>query len=169
MQIRGLAGIFLLALMFQGVGHAAVINGLKVGEKAPNLIGHTLADDRPYLLKRDMGEPKVINFFWVGCKPCREEMPELAELEKKYPEVKFISVHTQEEEPEKVRAFLRSLSGAPSNIVLTSGGVDQTFRYIGLPHTVVLDSKNVVQATYSGYTKNNMVKLQKILQKLTGH
>lgn len=156
-----------LASAFVSVVLAAESNGPEVGLISPNLIGRTLSD-KSYRLKNDLGKPKVINFFWVKCEPCRLEMPELAQLEKQYPNVKFISVHTsaKNENPEEVVKFVNSLSGAPSNIVLTSGGVQETFHYFALPHTIIMDSNNVVIKNFSGYTPANMKALSKALQNL---
>jgi thiol-disulfide isomerase/thioredoxin len=153
----------LLLLLFPLLAAAEKTSGPPVGETAPNLIGRTL-DDQTYRLKVDKGKPKVINFFWVECKPCVQEMPELAKLEKQYTGVKFISVHTRDESHATVLKFIESLPAAPSNIVLTSGGVQQTFQYRGLPHTIVLDSNNVVLLNLSGYTAANMQRLVKALQ-----
>jgi thiol-disulfide isomerase/thioredoxin len=144
---------------------AAEPSGPEVGQVSPNFIGRTFSD-LPYRLKNDKGSPKVLNFFWVNCKPCREEMPELALLEKEYPKVKFISVHTQKETPENVQKFINELPGAPSNIVLTSGSVKDEFKYRGLPHTIVLDSENVVLLNLSGYTPDNMMQLKELLQSI---
>ncbi len=156
----------MVAAVLPVVPCAAKGYGPEIGQPSPNLIGRTL-DDRIYRLRNDKGSPKVINFFWVECKPCRQEMPELGRLEKKYTSVKFISVHAQQDQPENVRKFLDSLAGAPSNIVLTSGGVQEIFHYPGLPHTVVLDGNNVVLMNLSGYTPDNMHRLTRVLQRLT--
>ena len=147
------------------VVHAEDGNGPSVGQPAPNIIGRTL-DDQSYRLKTDKGSPKVINFFWVGCQPCRKEMPELAKFEKRFNKVKFISVHTLAEQPDSISKFIKSLPGAPSNIVQTSGGIQETFQYRGLPHTMLLDSDNVVLMNLSGYTQDNMQRLAKALQTL---
>ena len=56
-----------------------------VGEAAPNIFGRTL-DNNLFRLS-DITNPVVVNFFWVECKPCVKEMPELAKLEKSYPNV----------------------------------------------------------------------------------
>jgi len=165
MLLRSLLGMSLLLLSLPFAVYAAD-GGPEIGRSAPNLIGRTL-DDKLYRLKNDRGSPKVINFFWVGCKPCRQEMPELAKLEQQFAGVKFISVHSQQESPEAVMKFVKSLAGAPANIVLTSGGVQEIFSYTGLPHTIVLDSNNVVLMNISGYTPDNMQKLSKALQQLT--
>ena len=92
---------------------------------------------------------------------------DITPLEKKYKGVKFISVHTQQEQPENVAKFVKSLAGAPSNIVLTSGGVQETFHYLGLPHTMVLDSNNVVLMNLVGYTPDNMERLNRQLQQMS--
>ena len=164
MLLKSLWVAALLTLSLPSV-HAADGNGPDVGQPSPNIIGRTL-DDQSYRLKSDKGSPKVINFFWVGCKPCRQEMPELAKLEKQYKGVKFISVHTLVEQPENITKFVKSLSGAPSNIVQTSGGIQETFHYRGLPHTMLLDSDNIVLMNLSGYTPENMQRLTRALQKL---
>ena len=168
MLVRNLCGAVLLLLALPVAVCAAEGSGPEVGQPSPNLIGRTL-NDTPYRLKSDKGSPKVINFFSVTCKPCRQEMPELAKLEKQYAGVKFISVHTQEAQPEAVEKFVKALPSAPSTIVLTSGGVQETFHYLGLPHTIVLDSNNVVLMNLVGYTPDNMRRLSKALQDLTKH
>ncbi|KAF0201914.1 MAG: alkyl hydroperoxide reductase/thiol specific antioxidant/Mal [Gallionellaceae bacterium] len=166
MSVKGFIGVMLLVLSF-GAG-AKEGAGPEVGQPSPNIMGRTL-DDNSYRLKSDKGQAKVINFFSVTCVPCRKEMPELASLEKQYKEVKFISVHTEEVKAEVVAEFVKKLPGAPSNIVLTSGGLKEAFHFLGLPHTIVLDSDNIVLMNLVGYTPDNMQRLRKKLQLLTKH
>ncbi len=164
MFIRSLIGAgVLLALSF--TVQAEEGTGPQVGKPVPNLIGRTL-DDQPYLLKKDKGSPKVINFFSVTCKPCRVEMPELAKYERRFKGVKFISVHALDENPAIVAKFVKSLKDAPSNIILTEGGLEESFNYMGLPHTIVLDSNNIVVMNLVGYTEDNMLDLASQLQKM---
>ncbi|MEI7843964.1 MAG: TlpA disulfide reductase family protein [Gallionellaceae bacterium] len=141
-------------------------HGPAVGKPAPALFGKTL-DGGSYILKRDTGSPKVINFFSMSCVPCRKEMPELAQYEKKYAGIKFISVHTEEAEPEKIAGYLKKLIGHPSNIVLTSGGLQTDFNYMGLPHTIVLDENNNVLMNLEGYNSGNMRRLKKQLDQMS--
>ena len=165
---KGAKNIFWMALLlsFSCAVQAGDGSGPQVGKPAPNLIGRTF-DDKPYLLKKDKGSPKVINFFWVSCKPCRVEMPELAKLEQRFKGVKFISVHAEDENPAIVAKFIKSLPGAPANVVLTEGSLRETFNYFGLPHTIVLDSDNIVLMNLVGYTQENMHELTSQLQKMT--
>ncbi len=145
-------------------------NGPVVGKPSPNLLGRTL-DDKPYNLNSDLGRTKVINFFWISCKPCREELPELARLEKKFKKVKFIAVHTalykDAEEPGNVAKFIKSLPAAPTNIVLTtSKELGDNFNINAQPHTMILDENNVVLLNISGNNKANMQQLASELNRL---
>jgi thiol-disulfide isomerase/thioredoxin len=159
-----LGALLIISLSF--AAQAEEGTGPQVGKPVPNLIGHTL-DDQPYLLKNDKGRPKVVNFFSVTCKPCRAEMPELAKLERRFKGIKFISIHAEDENPAIVAKFVKSLDNAPSNIVVTQGGLREAFNYIGLPHTMVLDGDNIVVMNLIGYTPENMLALGKQLQKMT--
>lgn len=150
-----------LAVIFNGSALAA---GPAVGEPAPNLIGRSL-DGKLYRLFSDEKKPKVINFFSVTCKPCKAEMPELAGLEKKYPGVKFISVNTDEISQEKVGEFVKSLTGAPSTIVLTGAQIKEVYLYTGLPHTVVMDGNNIVRLNLPGY-EGNVKRLEEGIKKM---
>jgi thiol-disulfide isomerase/thioredoxin len=138
---------------------------LHVGDQAPNLIGRTL-DNAIYRLSADTQKPKVINFFWIGCQPCRKEIPELAKMEQKYSKIKFISVHAKDDGQKEVKAFIASLEGSPSTIILAGSLVCDRFLFTGLPYTLVLDQNNSVVASFSGYTSENMKQLDEVLHHL---
>lgn len=164
MKIKRLFAMVLLLILSNFV-QAEEGTGPQVGKLVPNLIGRTL-DDKPYLLRKDIGTPKVINFFAVTCKPCRVEMPELAKYERRFKGVKFVAVHALDENPAIVEKFVKSLVDAPSNIVLTEGGLQDSFNYLGLPHTIVLDKNNIVLMNLVGYTQENMLDLADQLDKM---
>lgn len=157
-----LCSVVVIASLSQNV---SAQDGPAVGEASPNFMGRTM-DDQLYRLANDTDRPKVISFFWTQCGHCKLELPELAKMEKKYPKVKFIAVHTKDESPETVKKFLRSLSASPSTVILTTGSLQEEFLYKGLPHTVVLDAENTVLANFSGYTPQNMKELNTLANSL---
>ena len=145
-------------------------SGPEVGKIVPPLDGRTLSGDL-YLLRKDVGRPKVINFFWVECHPCSEEMPEMARLEKRFSGVKFISVHTSlnaaSVEEVKVAEFIKKLKAAPSNIVLsTNRELGSIFNIQALPHTMVLDGNNKVLINITGYNADTIKALESTLDGL---
>lgn len=141
-------------------------NGPVIGAEAPKLIARSL-EDKLYLLSHDKESPKVMNFFWVQCVPCKAEMPELAKLEKAYPKVEFISVHASSESMEEVSKFIQGLPAAPSRIVVTQSAARDAFNVKGLPHTIIMSQKNIVLGNLVGYTPQNMAALKKMLEELS--
>lgn len=156
--------LWISMVLFAGAAQADENGGPEIGKSCPNVVGRTL-DERVYTLRNDKGAPKVLNFFSVDCKACKDEMPELARLEKRFPGVKFIAAHTEPAELSEVAAFIQKLAGAPSNVVVTAGDLQKTFKYLGLPHTVLLDANNIVLQNFVGYTPENMVALESALAK----
>lgn len=147
--------------------------GPAVGALSPDFRGFTMQDDF-YVLSKQTGKVKVINFFWVECKPCREEMPELAKLEKQYPQVSFIAVHTipkasKDVSDEQVASFVNSLSAHPSTIVISGAPLLDKFNVKAFPYTLVLDANNKVVGGVSGYNSAQGVKkVTDLLNKLSG-
>jgi thiol-disulfide isomerase/thioredoxin len=140
----------------------AADEGLSLGSVAPNIIGRTV-DGKIFRLNKLDAKLKVVNFWWVKCIPCKKEMPELAELEKKYPDVEFVSVHTSSNDEKGIQAFLDALSAHPTTIVKSTKKVMEMFKFASLPHTVVLDKNNKVVLVLVGFSEKTMEKLNKVL------
>ena len=62
--------------------------GPQVGQPIPNLIGRTL-NDEPYMLKKDKGSPKVINFFWVRRMSLPQSSPVLLNHCRRLPPISY--------------------------------------------------------------------------------
>jgi len=138
-----------------------------VGDKAPNIFGRTF-DGELFRLSAVAG-PKLVNFFWVKCQPCFQELPELKKLEQKYPNVTFIAVHVniEGEEAEAVQAFIAKVRAAPEKIVLSSKRVQENFDFSGLPHTVVIGADGIIKGRFEGYDgKKSIAKLEKSIKNL---
>ena len=46
---------------------------LEVGDKAPQVVGRDISNGL-FALSRMAAKPKVLNFFWVDCKPCKKDI-----------------------------------------------------------------------------------------------
>jgi serine/threonine-protein kinase len=149
------------AFVPKATGFAA--EGLKVGVTAPNIMGRTLGG-KIYRLYKSEAKLKVLNFWWVRSLTSKTEMQQLAKLEKQYPGVEFISVHSVSVSREKIIAFLEVLSGSPSVIVMGNKKVQQLYKFQTIPHTVVLDNENRVLLAITGYTSENMKQLEEIIK-----
>ena len=136
---------------------------LGIGEDAPEIYGRKLSKQL-FKLSTYSGNIRVVNFFSVHCKPCKKELPELAEMENHFPHVVFIAVHLGDESMEKVNQFLYGLSGSPKLVVCSSLAVKTDYGFMGFPHSVIIDDNNHIRAIIPGYNTNL---IKKTLQELS--
>lgn len=139
--------------------------GLKAGSAAPNIFGRT-TDDAPFNLHRADAGPKVISFFWVKCVPCKKELPEMAAMEKRYPKVKFIAVHADAEYSKEIPAFLKEIGEYPETVVIADKNITGRYAFTAFPHTVVIDAENKTTFVISGYSEDNMARLEGFIKNI---
>jgi len=111
-----------------------------------------LAERRPDFTLKDLGgtsrsisewdgQVVLVNFWAPWCKPCREEMPMLVQLQQDYGARGFQVLGLAIEEPAPVQNFLREL---PVNYpvfadLLPTLGIQQAFGDTRLPYSVLID------------------------------
>ncbi len=144
---------------------------LEVGDAAPNIVAINI-NGGILSLKRTKKTPKVINFFWVECRPCKKELPLLAEKEEQYKNVEFYAVHAEANpdtgdnyEVAAVKQFIASLEGAPKTVALGSPLLKEHYDIKGLPHTVLLSANNRVDGIIRGFNRKTKKQIQAWLEK----
>lgn len=96
-----------LVLSFHGVS-AVRAQTLGVGDSAPKLeIKEFVKGDA--VKEFEKGKTYVVEFWATWCGPCRVSIPHLTELQKKYKDIKFIGVSVWEQDPEKVKPFVKEM------------------------------------------------------------
>ncbi len=139
--------------------------GLAVGTPAPSFMGRTM-EDKVFILSKQEARPKVLNFFWVKCIPCKKELPEMARMEKEHPNVQFVAVHCDSNPRSEVVEFLAALPGHPATVVMAGRKLMELYNFTGYPHTVLMDSNNVITHVLSGFTEDNMTKVEQAIKAL---
>ena len=120
-------------------------------------------------LEQYRGKIIVLNFWATWCPPCREEMPELSELQTVYNNKNVVVLGLAMDEMTAVKQFLQTapvnydiLVAVDENMDLASQlGNNQAV----LPYTVIIDTNGNVIATFFGRITKQL--LGKSLQKLT--
>tara|TARA_B100001093_G_C26417815_1_gene838455 strand:- start:403 stop:738 length:336 start_codon:yes stop_codon:yes gene_type:complete len=82
----------------------------------------------------------IINFWASWCLPCKREMPSLAKLAQKYPDIKIYAINM--EKPNKLRAgdFFKSLGITSLDIYFDPDfKLVKTFKMRGLPTSIIID------------------------------
>ena len=91
-------------------------------------------------LTNKKGNIMIINFWASWCLPCKREMPSLAKLAQKYPDIKIYAVNM--EKPNKLRArdFFKSLGITSLDIYFDPDfKLVKTFKMRGLPTSILID------------------------------
>ncbi len=135
---------------------------LPAGTQAPNIFGRTL-DGQLFRLGATHGKTRLINFFWVQCIPCREELPELAHLEAEFPNTQIIAVHAEEGDRAVVQKFVDGLKGVPSTVVLGSRMIMDRYGIKGFPHTIILDKEGKVIQAFNFFNEQTMPRIRQVL------
>lgn len=93
------------------------------------------------------GKPTLLNFWFVNCPPCIEEIPHLNALQKQYGNrVNFVAVTFNS--PAVVRSFLAKREFNFTHMVNAQNAIDQLHTTY-FPFTLYLDKKGVVRS-YEG-------------------
>lgn len=149
---------------------AGSVEARSPGQIAPQIIGRNI-DDSLFALSRSGQQPKVVNFFWVNCKPCKKEIPLLATKAEQYPHVTFIVVHAEENpdtqtnyDIEDIRRFAKSLTAHPKNLLLGSPRLKKDYGIKGFPSTYLLSADNKIEKVIVGFNRKTVATLQQWLE-----
>ncbi|MFT5505815.1 MAG: thiol-disulfide isomerase/thioredoxin [Gammaproteobacteria bacterium] len=137
---------------------------LAPGNKAPNIMGQTMHEST-FSLSQMKSQTILINFFWINCKPCIKEMPELAELEKANADLKVLAIHVVEEPLSAILGFLTKLNAHPKMIIAASPQVRESYDIPGLPYTVII-SNGIIVNEYLGYSEASFQRIKNDLKDL---
>jgi len=123
-------------------------------------------DGNKWKLKNLKGRIVVLNFWFINCPPCRQEMPELNRVVEQYKEdssVVFISFCLDDKS--SIKDFLET---SPFNykIVAEARYISQQYGVTSYPTHVVLDKEGKVQYHTSGLAMGTVPWLKKTIEAL---
>jgi len=163
----GLPGIFLSVLFLAGCGRtqtaqagakparqeaarAETIRFVKNPDAAPAFQLNDL-DGKPLSLAEAKGKIVLLNFWATWCGPCRAEVPDLVDLQKRYADqLLIIALATQEDDSDEVRRFVQH-SGINYRVAMASDDVVRDYGGIAaLPTSFVIDAQGRVVQKHIG-------------------
>ena len=151
---RRYAALLLAAVVF-GAGCARPMpDSALVGYAAPNFQLENLAGNEVSLANH-RGEVVILDFWATWCGPCRQAMPTISDVARKYAGqgVVLYAVNLQED-PDTIRSFINE-SGLNVNVLLdTDGAVADAYGADAIPQTVLIDQDGTVQAIHVGLTSD---------------
>jgi thiol-disulfide isomerase/thioredoxin len=126
--------------------------GIVVGARAPAVTVHAL-DGKPVDLGQYIGKTPILIEFWATwCPNCRELMPTLLDVEKKYGKrLKFVALAVAiNQSPERVKRFLAAHPLPHDTLYDTDGKAAGAFDAPATSYVVVLDKTGKVVYTGLG-------------------
>jgi peroxiredoxin len=99
------------------------------------------------------GQVVMLNFWATWCGPCRQEMPLLETIHKKYSKMGFTMVGVNVEPDSKAaEAWLAKNVPVTFPIVYdTDSKVSKLYKVAGMPSTVIVDRKGQMRVLHRGY------------------
>jgi thiol-disulfide isomerase/thioredoxin len=137
----------------KAVGMLAALNGTGTGRSFAN-ISFNDAAGKPHTIADFKGKKLLVNFWASWCIPCREEMPALDAIAKKYNSDEFLvlPINTGDPQLDKGKAFLAD--GLPNLPFYENFSLFKTLQQMGvitgLPGTVLLDENGCELASLPG-------------------
>jgi thiol-disulfide isomerase/thioredoxin len=105
-------------------------------------------------LSQFRGQVVMINFWATWCGPCRQEMPLLEDIYKKYKPMGFTMLAVNvEPDSQAAEAWLGKLAKPVSFPVAfdTDSKVSKLYKVAGMPSTVFVDRKGNIRVMHKGY------------------
>jgi len=124
-----------------------------VGTKCHEITGLTWIKGEPVNIP-SQDKVLVLEFWATWCPPCKATIPHLTKLQDKYKSSVRIVGITTEEDTQKVRTFVNSMTGQMEYTVALDSGQQahqlmEKARVHGIPHAFVIDLQGTIR--YSGH------------------
>jgi thiol-disulfide isomerase/thioredoxin len=112
------------------------------------------------------GKVVLLDFWGTWCPPCRESVPTVRNLQKKYAGKGFQIVGISSDDDEEVwRTFIKEQQMNWSEYIDLSGTVQEAFKIESFPTYIVLDKDGVVRFRQSGFGEATQGELEEAINK----
>jgi peroxiredoxin len=143
--------LLLTSLVLPALAALPLATALASEATAPDFqLGSTLG--KPLGLAQYRGQVVMLNFWATWCGPCRQEMPVLEQLQRKYKPLGFTLLGINVE-PDSAGAvdWLKATPVSFPILFDTDSTVSKRYAVSGMPSTVVVDRKGNVRYVHRGY------------------
>ena len=144
----------------QDTADANVIRFVKNPDAAPAFQLNDL-NGKPVSLAEAKGKIVLLNFWATWCGPCRAEIPDLVDLQKRYADkFEIIALATDEDDPDEVRRFVLQ-SGINYRVAMSSDAVRRDYGGIAaLPTSFVIDPEGRIVQKHVGLNDPSIYELE---------
>jgi thiol-disulfide isomerase/thioredoxin len=109
-------------------------------------------DGKPLSLTQYKGQVVMLNFWASWCVPCKQEMPLLDSIQKKYGKMGFTMIGVNVEPDSKAaNAVLQKIPVSFPIVYDTQSKVSELYKVSGMPSSVIIDRKGQMRVLHKGY------------------
>ena len=110
------------------------------------------ADGKNHKLSEYRGQVVMINFWASWCGPCRQEMPLLEDMYKKYQKLGFVILGVNvEEDSSKAKGLLKDIPVTFPILFDATNKVSKQYNVVAMPSTVMVDRSGKMRYLHKGY------------------
>jgi peroxiredoxin len=154
---------FLFSASFSVYAASASVTG---PAPAPNFTLKSL-DGTNVKLSELRGNVVLLNFWASWCGPCREEMPLLNKIHKKYEPLGFTVLGVNvEEQSDAAKKFIAQRPVDFPILLDNKNKVSKLYDVIAMPTTVVIDRDGNMRFLHQGYQSGDEAEYRKMVKKL---
>ena len=162
-RLKYLLAAAALLLVLPANSHAI----LQKGQTAPPFKA-TSVTNQPVSLAAYQGKVVVLDFFATWCGPCKESLPHMADLYRKY-SGKGVQVLGLSADEESDRLYVKIFAAdmkLPYPVILADEALQADYGLRSVPMVVVVNKKGIVAEKYMGYSTNIAKQLEALIKKL---
>jgi len=119
---------------------AGVFTALATASKSN--VGQQLPDLKVDYLKakpETAGKPLIVEFWATWCGPCKQSIPHLNEINKKYKDKGLVIIGITDEPNQTIRQFIKSVPIEYNAATDKTGKISKGFGIQGIPHAMLVD------------------------------
>ena len=144
--VKRMGVILTMTLLLSSVAKAEVLEGVAPDFTLKSRSGENVK------LSEHRGEVVMINFWASWCAPCRQEMPLLEEMYKKYSDLGFVLLGVNvEEDSSKATELLRDIPVSFPILYDNKNEVTKLYKVVAMPSTVMVDRDGNMRYLHRGY------------------
>ena len=146
----------------------ALASAVAVQDKAPDFALKSI-DGTNLRLNEYRGQVVLINFWASWCGPCRQEMPLLEAIDKRYQNAGFTVLGVNVEGKAAPAKEIAAKAGVSFPVLVDEGQkVSELYQLEAMPSSVIVDRDGVVRYVHSGYKPGDEAKYVEVIKQLIG-
>lgn len=144
--VKKMIVLFAASFLFVSAAQAEVLEGMAPDFTLKSRSGENVK------LSEFRGDVVMINFWASWCAPCRQEMPLLEDMYKKYSDLGFVLLGVNvEEDSSKAADLLKEIPVSFPVLYDNTNSVTQLYKVVAMPSTVMVDRDGKMRYLHRGY------------------